>query len=199
MRVPAPIALIPALAALALLGGCISLAAKPPESLLLISSANQVPVDKPASSDSASTITILVPATPQALSTQRVPVLTGNNSVAYLKNALWSELPARLFARLLSDTITAKTGRLVLSPSEALSDPGAHLTGELRNFSIDERTQMAVVTYDATLRRAPDKPFEKRRFEATVAVDDVKPTAAAAAIGRAANRVADDVAAWIGN
>lgn len=181
-----------------LLGGCISLAAKPPAALLLVSTANPVPVNVAASAATARTISISVPAVPQALATQRVPVQTSANSIAYVKDALWAEPPARLFARLLSDTVTARTGRLVLSPSQALSDPGARLSGELRNFTIDEGTHQAIVTYDAALLRGTDMPFEKRRFEMREPVGAITPAAAATSLSRAANRVAEQVADWVG-
>ncbi len=197
-RLARPARLVAAVVAPCLLGGCISLAAKPPASLLLVSTANPVPVDVAASAATAHTIAISVPVVPQALATQRVPVQTSANSIAYVKGALWAEPPARLFARLLSDTVTARTGRLVLSPSQALSDPGARLSGELRNFTLDENGHQAIVTYDAALQREAGAPFEKRRFEMREPVGAITPAEAAAALSRAANRVAEQVADWVG-
>ncbi|MFA5988075.1 MAG: ABC-type transport auxiliary lipoprotein family protein [Sphingomonas sp.] len=187
-----------AAAPIALLGGCISLAAKPPASLLVLNTAAPVPVDRASNSDTAATLTILLPSVPQALATQRVPVQTSANSIAYLKGALWAEPPSRLFARLLSDTVQARTGRLVLTPAQALSDPGARLSGELRNFTVDEAAKEAVVTYDATLVRGAGKPFEKRRFEARARLAAINPQSAAASLGKAANQVAAQVATWVG-
>lgn len=186
------------LVATALLGGCISLGAKPPAALLLVSTTHPVPADQAASTATASTVAISVPVVPQALATQRVPVQTGANSIAYVKDALWTEPPARLFARLMADTITTRTGRLVLSPAQALTDPGARLSGELRNFTLDATTHQAIVTFDAALVRGAGKVLEKRRFEAREPLGDITPTGSAMALSRAANRVAEQVADWLG-
>ena len=80
-----------------------------------------------------------MPAVPQELATARVPVQATATTIAYVKDALWVEPPARLFARLLVDTIAARTGRVVLSTAQSLSDPGARLAGELRNFGSTRR------------------------------------------------------------
>lgn len=180
------------------LSGCISLAAKPPASLLTLGAASTVEPGKVSDSAAASTITIQVPSVPAALATQRVPVQTSATSIAYVKDALWSEQPARLFARLMSDTIAARTGRVVLTPAQSLFDPGARLSGELRNFGIVEASGEAVVTFDAALVRDGSKTYEKRRFEAREPVGTITPQSVGEAIDRAANRVASDVAAWIG-
>ena len=190
--------LLPVLLAGSLLSGCISLSPKPPASLLTLTPANPVIPGKATDSGSASTITIQVPSVPASIATQRVPVQTSETSIAYIKGALWSEPPARLFARLMSDTITAKTGRIVLTPAQSLFDPGARLAGELRNLGMDERTGEAVVTYDAALIRGESKVFEKRRFEAREPVGAVSAMSVSEAINRAANHVASDVADWVG-
>ena len=49
------------------LAGCISFGAKPPNALLTLSSAEQVPVGQTQSSAGARTVTIQVPTVPQAL------------------------------------------------------------------------------------------------------------------------------------
>lgn len=190
--------LLPAVIAGLLLSGCISLSAKPPATLLTLTPANSVAPGKGSDSGSASTITIQVPAVPAALATQRVPVQTSETSIAYVKHALWSEQPSRLFARLLSDTIAARTGRVVLTPAQSLFDPGARLSGELRSFGMDGTTGEAVVTYDAALIRGEAKVFEKRRFEAREPVGTVSAQSVSEALNRAANRVASDVADWVG-
>lgn len=180
------------------LSGCISLAAKPPASLLTLGATTTVEPGKVSDSAASSTITIQVPSVPAALATQRVPVQTSATSIAYVKDALWSEQPARLFARLMSDTIAARTGRVVLTPAQSLFDPGARLSGELRNFGIIEASGEAVVTFDAALVRDGSKTYEKRRFEAREPVGTITPQSVGEAIDRAANRVAGDVAAWVG-
>ncbi|MBX9814140.1 MAG: ABC-type transport auxiliary lipoprotein family protein, partial [Sphingomonas sp.] len=161
---PAPPAAL--LAAALLLAGCISFAPRPPEVLLTLSPAASPAAGAEATSANAKTITVLVPVTPAAIATNRVAVATGATSLAYVKGGYWSEAPARLFARLIADTVTTRTGRVVLSNAQSFADPGARLSGELRNFTIDAARGEAVVTYDATLMRDGAKDFDKRRFEA---------------------------------
>ena len=192
-----PQLLLAMLAALPL-SACISFSSKPPPSLLTLTSAVAPSGDATASSASSPTIFILVPSTPAALATTRVPVQMSETSIAYVKGAQWSEPPARLFTRLLADTVTVKTGRLVVNTSPSAADPGARLSGELRNFGIDEASGQAVVTYDATLLRGGSKMFEKRRFETREPVASVTAAEAGQALNRAANRLAADVALWVG-
>jgi cholesterol transport system auxiliary component len=180
------------------LSGCISFGAKPPPSLLTLSPASSVTIGETQRSSDKPTITIAVPAVPQELATARVPVHSGGTAVAYVKNAQWVEPPSRLFARLLADTVTMKTGRVVLSTRQSLMDPGAQLTGELRMFGVDAGTSEAVVTYDASLLRGTDPVFEKRRFEARVPVSPIDATTVGSALNRAANQVAAQVAEWVG-
>ena len=125
------------LAAALPLAACISFGAKPPEALLTLTATAAIPVGQAQSSASAKSITIAVPAVPQSLAGARVPVQSGPTAIAYVKDAVWAEPPARLFARLLSDTVTTRSGRVVLSPAQSMSDPGARLGGELRSFGID--------------------------------------------------------------
>ena len=185
--------------ALLLLAGCISFGAPPPASLLTLSAESGPAVGTAVTSASAKTITVLVPATPAAIATNRVAVLAGPTSIAYVKGGYWSEAPARLFARLVSDTLAARTGRVVLSNAQSFADPGARLNGELRNFTVDAARSEAVVTFDASLMRDGAKSFEKRRFEARAPLSGaVTPTAAATALNRAANDVAVQLADWVG-
>lgn len=199
----APIALL----APFVLGGCIRFGAEPPSSLLTLTPAAGIAVGQTADSASAKSITISVPLAAQELAVTRVPVRSGATNIAYLKDAVWVEAPSRLFARLLSDTVSARTGRVVLSVRQSLSDPGARLGGELRQFGLDATTSEAVVTYDATLVRDRPAPasgarapqtFEKRRFEARVPVAAIDAAAAGTALNAAANQVAGEVADWIG-
>lgn len=184
--------------ALLSLAGCISFAAKPPASLLTLTPDAGVAPGQTASSATAPTITILVPATPGSLATTRVPVQTGATAIAYVKDAAWSEPPARLFARLMSDTIAARTGRVVLSTAQSFADPGARLSGELRSFGVDDGERQAVVVFDATLVRGEARVFEKRRFEAREPVARIDAGSVGTALNRAANKVAADVADWVG-
>lgn len=177
--------------------GCISFGAKPPPSLFTLSPAAPVAVGSSQSSAGTRSIVVQAPSTPAALATQRVPVQTTTTSIAYLKDAAWSEPPARLFARLLGDTLTARAGMVVLPSVQSLSDPSATLGGELRSFGIDAAALQAVVTFDATLVRAGQTAVEKRRFEARVPVGAIDPANAGPALNQAANQVAGEVADWL--
>lgn len=192
---PRPLA---ALALMAPLAGCISFAAKPPTALLTLTADAAPAAGQTVSSASTPSITIDVPSTPAAIATQRVPVTTSGTSLAYIRDAVWSEPPARLFARLLADTVGAKTGRIVLSSSQALGGSVARLSGELRSFGIDEAHEEAVVVYVASLRRGSDRVYEDRRFEAREPVSEIDAKSVGPALNRAANKVAADVADWVG-
>ncbi|MBB5711312.1 ABC-type transport auxiliary lipoprotein family protein [Sphingomonas xinjiangensis] len=192
-------ALILALPLLTLpLAGCVSFGAKTPESLLTLNPAVQLPVGESQRSNIAATITVSVPSVPQELAASRIPVHTGGTAIAYVKDAQWVERPSQLFARLLGDTISAQTGRLVLSTRQSQLDPGAYLQGELRAFGINADTGEAVVTYDAALTRGPETVIEKRRFEARAPVAVVESAAVGVALNQAANQVATQVAEWVG-
>ena len=180
------------------LAGCLSFGGKPPKALLTLTPANTLPVGSTQNSATAKTITVLVPAVPQALAVARIPVTTGDQ-VAYVTNAAWVEAPQRLFARLMSDTIAARTGRVVLSSAQAFNDPGARLSGELRNFGVDGATRQAVVTFDGALIRDDTGKVEKKRFEARVPLSPIDYTTIGPALNQAANQVAREVADWVGN
>ncbi|WP_235536951.1 ABC-type transport auxiliary lipoprotein family protein [Sphingomonas sp. Root241] len=180
------------------LSGCISFGGKPPKSLLTLTPAAALPVGESQRSNVAATITIAVPSLPQELASSRIPVHSGGTAIAFVKDAQWVERPSQLFQRLLGDTITAKTGRLVLSSRQSMLDPGAYLMGELRRFGVEEETKEAVVTYDAALIRGPESVVEKRRFEARVQVTEIEAASAGAALNDAANQVAAQVAEWVG-
>ncbi|WP_188053091.1 ABC-type transport auxiliary lipoprotein family protein [Sphingosinithalassobacter sp. CS137] len=190
--------LLPA-AALLPLAACIKFGSEPPASLLTIRPAAELPIGETRSSGTAPAITIAVPSVPQELSTTRIPVHSTATTLAYVKDAQWVEQPGRMFARVLSDTIAARTGRVVLSARQSLTDPGAVLTGELRSFGVDARTQQAVVVYDASLMRDAATAFEKRRFEARVPIAQVAARPVADALDSAANQVAAEVAEWVGS
>jgi len=184
-------------AALAL-SGCISFGAAAPPSLLTLSAASTVPAGKPMSATPGQAIAVLVPRVPAALASTRVPVQSTATEIAYLKDAVWADAPNRLFERLLEETISAKTGRVVLGPRDYSGDPGIRLSGELQNFGLDARTMEAVVTYDAVVQRDGSAEVTTRRFEARVPVSEAKPGPVGRGISDAANKVADEVTAWLG-
>lgn len=180
------------------LAGCISFGAKPPPTLLTLEAAVAPTVGAVQNSAAARSITIQVPSTPVAIAATRVPVQATPTTIAYVKDAQWSEPPARLFARLLSDTVSARGNMVVLSAVQSISDPSATLAGELRNFGLDAGSRQAIVTYDAALTRAGKDTIEKRRFEAHVPVAAIDANSAGPALSQAANQVAGEVATWVG-
>ena len=193
------LALSLAVAAALPLAGCISFGAKPPPSLLTLTPATVVTVGQEQSSAGSRSITVQVPSTPASIASARVPVQATPTTIAYIKDALWAEPPARLFARLVSDTLTARSGLVVLSGAQSISDPGALLGGELRAFGVDAASQSAVVTFDASLTRAGETTVEKRRFEARVPVAAIDAANAGTALNDGANQVAAQLAEWVGS
>ncbi|WP_326525030.1 ABC-type transport auxiliary lipoprotein family protein [Sphingomonas sp.] len=188
-------AVAPALLALTL-GGCLSFGDKPPASLLTLTSAQPVAVGQTQTA-TGGTVTIAVPAIPQEIATLRVPVRAGDTSVAYVKDTRWVEPPNRLFARLVSDAVTTRTGRVVVG-TRLMGEPGISLAGDLRSFGVDAPTSSAVVTFDAALLRGLGQPMEKRRFEARVPLATIDALSVGPALNQAANQVAGEVADWIG-
>ena len=142
-------------------------------------------------------ITVIAPTVSQELATPRVPVRTGATQVAYVKDAQWVEAPNALFGRLLAETISARTGRVVLDAKQFTFDPGTRLTGTLHTFGIQSDSMEAVAIYDAALARGADA-VETRRFEARTPVAAIDAASVAPALNAVANRIAADVAAWIG-
>jgi cholesterol transport system auxiliary component len=185
-------------AALVPLAGCIRFGAAPPPSLLTIAPQAQPAAGTVQNSATGRAIVIEVPAVPQSIAGTRVPVQATDTSLAYVKDAQWAEPPARLFARLLSDTLTARAQMVVLSPAQSFDAPSATLGGELRAFGVDAVQRQAVVIYDASFT-PPGKPtVEKRRFEARVPVSAIDAAQSGIALSQAANQVAQQVSDWVG-
>ena len=190
--------LLAAVAAVSL-AGCIGLGGKTPPFLLTLD-ADAAPTSGEArTAAEAATLTILIPTAPQKLRTTRIPVQQDDSSVTYVKDAQWVEAPQRLFQRLVSETVAARTARVVLDEGQYLTAPGEQLAGQLMDFGIDARSNEAVVVYQAMLVSAGGKTVTQRRFEVREPVGakiEAKP--AGEALARAANKVAVDVAGWLG-
>lgn len=189
--------LLPGLAAALLLSGCFSFGAKPPPTLMTLSSAQSAPAGTTRSAGEGETITVAPPQSARELQTVRVPVHQSNIAVAYLKGAQWVELPSNLFARLVSETIFATTGRVVLDPRQFAFDPGTRLTGTLQQFGLDATRMEVVLVYDGALARRGGG-VTTRRFEARVPVAAADAVTVPPALNQAANEVATQVAAWVG-
>jgi cholesterol transport system auxiliary component len=136
------------------------------------------------------------PTVPRELQTLRVPVHETELGVSYLKNAQWVEMPANLFARLISETIAASTGRVVLDPKQFTFDPGQRLSGTLQRFGLDAQRSEVVAVYDAALARKGGGVVA-RRFEARVPVATTDPASVAPALNQAANQIAAEAASWV--
>lgn len=180
------------------LGACISFGAEePPETLFTLSATAEPAPLATAPAAEPSFLTVAVPKVPAAIQTLRIPVRVSATEFAYLKDAQWMEQPSRLFQRLLSDTVAARTSLVPLDPRQTTVDPGRRLIGELIDFGLDVTRDHAVkVRYNATLA-GPGTKIAARQFSASEPVASDKPKAVAAALNRAANRVAADVAAWV--
>ena len=186
-----------ALSASLLLAGCISFGAKPPESLLSLTPASSVAAGTAINGDVANAIAVLVPDAPARLDVTRVPVQVDDTQIAYVKDAVWVDKPARLFRRLLGETIRAKGNRLVIDNDDAALTPKNQLRGTLVDFGYDGRTSSVVVTYDA-VRDVNGTQVMTRRFSATVPGVTPEAGPVGAALNQAANQVASQVADWVG-
>lgn len=185
--------------ALAMLSGCISIGGggDAPEQLLTLTSAATVEAGADVQGNPAEALAVQVPGVTQRLNVNRVPVRTGDASLAYLQNAFWVEKPAALFRQVLAETIRAKGTRFVVDGGGLEYAATTQLTGELVDMGYDATNGSVVVRYDAVLA-LPDGSLRTRRFEHVV--DGVMPEAASVgrALNVAANVVAGEVADWVG-
>ncbi|QIQ86900.1 ABC-type transport auxiliary lipoprotein family protein [Erythrobacter sp.] len=182
------------------LAGCVSIGeSEPPESLLTLTSTARAPAGTGAEAGGGSSEGVIAVKTPEAaakLDVLRVPVAVNETEVAYLKQAYWVEKPARLFRRLLGETLRTRMDALVLDGEASPSLAGRTLSGTLLDMGYDASAGEVVVRYDAVLTRA-DGRVVSRRFEAmeSVAVAEAGPVGAA--LNRAANTLAGEVADWL--
>lgn len=186
-----------ALAAALALSGCVSLGKKPPPTLLDLSPASPAPAGLAASGTAEQAIAVLTPGAPQKLDVTQVPVQVNASTVAYLKDAMWVEKPARLFGRLLAETIRAKKTRLVIDGSDAKFTAATRLTGQLVEMGYDAPSGSAVVVFDAVLQQ-PDGQILTKRFEDRESGIPADAAAVGPALNEAVNKVAAEVADWVG-
>ncbi|WP_231728007.1 ABC-type transport auxiliary lipoprotein family protein [Sphingopyxis sp. H050] len=186
-------------AAAVTLSGCFGgLGGKTPPFLLTLDPDAAPPAGSARTAAESATLTILIPTAPQKLRTTRIPVQQDDSSVAYVKDAQWVEAPSRLFQRLVSETVAARTSRVVLDEGQYLTAPGEQLAGQLMEFGVDARTNEAVVVFQAMLVAAGGKTVTQRRFEVREPIGAVEAKPVGEALTRAANKVAIDVAGWLG-
>jgi cholesterol transport system auxiliary component len=182
--------------------GALSLAScfggkKVPPTLLTLTSSASAPANISRAAGPGDAITIDVPVVPKELATTRVPALIGPTAIAYIKDVQWVESPDRLFQDLVQETVIRTTGRVVLDPRQASLDPGLHLTGTLSRFGYDAQEGAVIVRYDGALAAVGGTRVETRRFEAREPADGTAATVGPA-LNAAANRVAAEVAQWVG-
>ena len=183
--------------ALVALSGCISLGPEPPEALLTLEAATPFASTADIVATPASALYIAEPEADARLGVTRVPVQVSDTEIAYLQDATWVERPARLFRRLLAETIRARGGRMVVESFDAGVLPEDTVRGTLRAFGYDARTSEVVVTFDA-VRSGADAAMRTRRFEARVPGVVAEAGPVGVALNQAANEVARDVADWVG-
>ena len=170
---------------------------KVPPTLLTLTSSAPAPQSIQRTAGPGDAITIDVPVVPKELATTRVPALVGPTAIAYIKDVQWVESPDRLFQDLVQETVIRTTGRVVLDPRQSSLDPGLHLTGTLSRFGYDTQEGAVIVRYDGALATVGGTRVETRRFEAREPADGTAATVGPA-LNNAANRVAAEVAQWVG-
>lgn len=184
-------------AALALLAGCISLGGKAPRLLIGLTSDKSPAAGAMTGGKIGDALVVLDPQADRKLDVLRIAVQVDATQIAYLQDATWVERPARLMRHLLAEAIRAKGQHLVLEASDDVNGSKQSLAGRLIDMGYDARLQSVVVRYDAMRSNAKGE-IEARRFEAVVPGVSAKSEAVAAALNRAANDVAGQVADWVG-
>jgi len=195
LRLAAPNEVALSLSACAgLLGG----GGKAPPWLLTLTPQAPAPESIARTAQPGEAVTIELPVVPKEIRTNRVPVHSGPIAIAYVKDLTWVDTPDKLFQNLLTETVMRTTNRVVLDPKQSSLDPGVTITGNLSRFGYDAQEGAVIVRYDAAKTRAGGKAVETRRFEARETADG-SASSVAPAINAAANRVAIDVAQWVGS
>ena len=183
------------LAALLLLGGCLSFGPKIPPTMFDLTAENPAPAGAGQSGTLASALVVEVPEAALALNVTRIPVQIDASNLAYVKNAAWVERPTRLFQRLLAEAVRAKGSRIVLE-NEPGTGTSEVLSGRLLAMGFNAPTNAAVVRFDA-MRTSRGGQVQVRRFEASQGAS-AEPEVLGPALNRAANDVARQVAEWVG-
>lgn len=179
------------------LAACVNFGAKPPERLLSLNAKTSLDGGTLRTGSTGNSLIVGIPETPRMLDTNRVPVQMDDISVAYLKGGQWVDQPGRLFQRLLSEVISAKTNRVILDPGLFGGEPATRLSGELLRFGVDARSRQALVIYDATLLGLDGSTVMKKRFSAVRPLSAIDALPVGGALNDAANDVAGQVAEWV--
>lgn len=196
-----PVRVLGAIAFAAALGGCslgslLGGGGKTPTTLVTLTPEAPDPGQMAKAANAGQAVTIEVPVIAKELRTTRVPVQITPTDIQYVTDLQMVDTPDRLFADLVAETVRRTTGRVVLATRQASLDPGLIVTGELQRFGYDAQTGQAIVQYDGALSTEGGTRVETRRFTATAPADGTAATMGAA-LNRAANQVAAEVARWI--
>ena len=189
--------LLPVALPVALLGGCLSFGAKPPKTLMVLTTSSPIEPNAVRTATADNTVLVLTPTAPVAIGTTRIPVYDGSTNLAYVVDAGWNEPPARAMQRIISDTITARTSKIVLDPRQFATSPAMRLSGQLQRFGVEPGALQVVVVFDAQLSRGSDR-VETRRFEARAPITAIIGPEVGAALNVAANDLATQIAGWVG-
>ncbi|MGB3711323.1 MAG: ABC-type transport auxiliary lipoprotein family protein [Erythrobacter sp.] len=178
------------------LAGCISIGGETPESLITLTPVDPVNQSVTPTSGTAGAIAVLTPETAAMLDVTRVPVQVNDTKIAYLTEAFWVEKPARLFRRLLGETLRRRGDVLILDNDDVTQLATQYVRGSLLDMTYDAPSSSVVVRFDA-MRTDEEGEVVTRRFEARES--GVLPEAefVGPALNRAANQVAGDVADWV--
>ncbi|MCM8557782.1 ABC-type transport auxiliary lipoprotein family protein [Sphingomicrobium sediminis] len=163
----------------------------PPSLTTLASSAPEANENSVVRSEAVS---FALPLLPQAYNTNRVAAIEGGTAIAYIEGLMLVDRPDRLFQQLVSETVYRRTDLLVIDPRQAAGTDRLNVTGTLYRFDYDGDRGEVVVGYEAMW--SDGEQVATRRFEASAGA---APSAASVstALNRAANDVAEEVAAWI--
>lgn len=182
--------------------------------VLLISACSvlpeQVPVDLfqlPAPSVQAatggprlSTLRIARPVSSEALSGNRLLIMTANNQFQAFPNMRLAAPVPLLWRDWLLDAFWRDTRIGGLSAASEGLQAELELGGTLRAFQVDYAgpQAQAVIQYDATLIGTAGRQIvASRRFEARESLDSVDASAAIVAMGIAADRLAVELIEWV--
>lgn len=180
-----------------LVTGCVSLGGNErPERLLTLTPTNMASEGALVRVQRGEAFIVYEPTVPAELDVLRVPVRVNDSNIAYLKDAIWVERPAKLFGRLLAETIRAQGQRVVLSPGITAVGGGPRLHGNLLQFGYDAEQAAVVITYDATLVKKNGE-IEQQRFESTILDIEADVGLVGPILNETANDIALKVALWI--
>ncbi|MBV7259214.1 ABC-type transport auxiliary lipoprotein family protein [Erythrobacter crassostreae] len=185
-------------AALAL-SGCVSFEADLPTSLLTLQSTANAPVGSGAQAGGeggAGSIAVLTPETPAKLDVVRVPVNVSQTEIAYLQDAVWVEKPARLFRRLLGETLRTRSPALIVDSDDTPTLAAKTVRGTLLEMGYDASASSVIIRYEAIVTDADGKAVS-RRFEGRESGVLPESGSVGPALNRVANTVAGEVADWV--